>query len=284
VVTALLAFVAGTCGVLGVASLRAPSLDRRPRSTRSGAGPALRRALTSLGRAIGRSAVSPDLAQRIVAAGGPAGMGPRELLATKVGAAAAVALPGAGVGALAPGRLGVLLVAAVPVAGFFAPDLWLARRAQRRARTVRRELPQLLDLLRVTIDAGTALPEALRAVGARGAGPLAIEWRAVGREVAAGSSLESALADMEARVPLPEVGALARALERTRRHGVPLSETLASQARDARLGLARRVREEAARAAPKIQLAVALMLVPSVLLLVAAALVAALAGSGGVEL
>ncbi|MGI8512058.1 MAG: hypothetical protein ACR2NH_05455 [Solirubrobacteraceae bacterium] len=57
--------------------------------------------------------------------------------------------------------------------------------------------------------------------------------------------------------------------------------TLASQARDARASLQRRVREDAAKAGPKIQLVVALMLVPSVLLLVAAALVAALLGSEG---
>ena len=55
---------------------------------------------------------------------------------------------------------------------------------------------------------------------------------------------------------------------------------LAGQARDARASLRRRVREDAARAGPKIQLVVALLLVPSVLLLVAAALLAALLGPG----
>ena len=54
----------------------------------------------------------------------------------------------------------------------------------------------------------------------------------------------------------------------------------AAQARDARFALARHAHEEAARAGPKIQLVVALLLVPSVLLLVAAALLAALVGGG----
>ena len=68
-----------------------------------------------------------------------------------------------------------------------------------------------------------------------------------------------------------------RALERAARHGAPLAETLAAQARDARfaLGAADRA-SDAARAGPKIQLVVALLLVPSVLLLVAAALASAL--------
>ncbi len=77
-------------------------------------------------------------------------------------------------------------------------------------------------------------------------------------------------------MPLPEIHALVGALERARRHGAPLAETLAAQARAARFALARRIRDDAARAGPKIQLVVALLLVPSVLLLVAAALASAL--------
>ena len=67
---------------------------------------------------------------------------------------------------------------------------------------------------------------------------------------------------MAERAPLPEVRALVGALERARRHGAPLADTLAAQARDARFALARHAREEAARAGPKIQLVVALLLVP----------------------
>ena len=81
---------------------------------------------------------------------------------------------------------------------------------------------------------------------------------------------------MAARCPTPGVAALAAALSRAERHGAPLSDTLAAQASEARAARARRVRERAARAAPKIQLVVALLLVPSVLLMVAAALVAGL--------
>ena len=69
------------------------------------------------------------------------------------------------------------------------------------------------------------------------------------------------------------------ALHRSTRHGVPLADALAGQARAARFALAHRIREDAARAGPKLQLVVALLLVPSVLLLVAAALASALLDS-----
>ena len=174
----------------------------------------------------------------------------------------------------------MVLICAGPVAGFLAPDAWLARRAAERARRIRHDLPALLDLLRVGVEAGGSLPAALSMVGARTRGPLAAEWRAVGRQVAIGVPLERALAGMAARAPLPEVRALVAALERARRHGAPLGETLAAQARDARFAAARHAREQAARAGPKIQLVVALLLVPSVLLLVAAALLSAMLDEG----
>jgi tight adherence protein C len=222
-----------------------------------------------------------DLADRIAAAGRPAGLGAREVMAAKLAAAVAGGAAGLLSSAAAPGRLGPLLAAAAPVAGFLAPDLWLGRLAAARARRVRRELPAMLDLLRVTVQAGGSPAAALQAVGNRADGPLAAEWRALGREVALGVPLGRALHELAARLPLPEVRTLVGALERSSRHGVPLADTLAAQARDARSALRRRVQEEAGRAGPKMQLVVALLLVPSVLLLVAAALAAALLESGG---
>jgi tight adherence protein C len=271
-VSALLAFAAGASGAAGLLLLLP-----QPRNRGGGArGLRLLLLLASAGRRLRPAGVPHDLSARIEAAGRPAGLGVREAMAAKIAAgllAGAAALP---LAALAPGRLGALLAVAAPVAGFLAPDLWLTRLAAERARRVRRELPALLDILRVSVEAGGSLPEALRSVGERANGPLAREWRAVGRETALGVPLAEALAGLEERVPLPEVRSLVAALERARRHGAPLADTLAAQARAARFALARRIRDEAARAGPKIQLVVALLLVPSVLLLVAAALASAL--------
>lgn len=270
--TVLLAFAAGASAAGGLLLLM-PA--RRP--ARAGErGLRVLLLLASAGRRVRPAGVPQDLRGRIEAAGRPAGLGVREAMAAKVAAALLLGAGALPLAALAPGRLGVLLALGAPVAGFLAPDLWLSRLAAERARRVRRELPALLDILRVSVEAGGSLPEALRTVGERSDGPLAREWRAVGREVALGVPLAGALAGLEERVPLPEVHALVAALERAHRHGAPLADTLAGQARAARFALARRIRDDAARAGPKIQLVVALLLVPSVLLLVAAALASAL--------
>ena len=283
-VTALLAFLCAALGVGGGALVAGPLVfgrrARRPggAGVSAGGGPRVLRIMIRAGgrlRPAGASAPR-DLEARIAAAGRPGGLGLRELMAAKTAAAVTGGLAGALLATAAPGRLGVALVLAAPAAGFLLPDLWLLRRARDRSRHVRHELPDLLDLLRLSIEAGRSLPSALREVGARGRGPLAAEWRTAGREVTLGVPLDRALDGIVERTPLPEVRALAAALDRARRHGAPLAETLAAQARDARFSLARSAREEAARAGPKIQLVVALLLVPSVLLLVAAALVSAL--------
>jgi len=284
-VTGLADVLAGA-GAAGRSSARAGGSGARGEPAARRTAPRLLRALVRLGRRL-KPAGAPaprDLEARIAAAGRPGGLGAREVMAAKVAAAVGGGLLAALLSAAAPGRLGVALAVAGPAAGFLAPDAWLARRAADRARRVRSELPALLDLLRVSVEAGSSLPKALRDVGARTRGPLAAEWRALGREVALGVPLEAALRSTVERLPIPEVRSLVAALERARRHGAPLAETLASQARDARFALARHAREDAARAGPKIQLVVALLLVPSVLLLVAAALVAALLDGGGAAL
>ena len=88
--------------------------------------------------------------------GAPAGLGPRELMAVKLGRGAsrggcsALLLGAARAG---PARARCSSRSA-PAAGFLAPDCGCApRRGQRRA-PMRRELPALLDLLRVTVEAG----------------------------------------------------------------------------------------------------------------------------------
>jgi tight adherence protein C len=279
-VAPLLAFIAAACALAGLAELMP---RRRPREREAAPSRGVRavRLLAALGsRARTTLNLTPprDLHARLAAAGHPGGLGARELMAAKLAGALGGALAGTTLGALAPGRLGIALAVAGPVAGFLAPDRWLAGRARRRAEEALRELPALLDLLRVTVEAGLPLAAALAEVGRRARGPLADEWRRVGRESALGVPLSTALAGTTERLPLPEVETLVAALDRAALHGAPLADTLAAQADGARLARRRRIQEEAAKAGPKIQLVVALLLVPSVLLLVAAALVAALVG------
>ena len=93
-------------------------------------------------------------------------------------------------------------------------------------------------------------------------------------EIETGTTVAAALGRLRDRTGASELGALAAALDRSRRYGSPLADQLHAQAAVLRREERRRVEELAARAAPQIQLVVALVLVPSALLTIAAALVA----------
>ena len=203
-----------------------------------------------------------------------------DLRAVKTGAAMCGAAVGLAAGPLLPGRLALLGAVAAPVAGFLAPDVWLARRRAERIAEVRRDMPTLLDLLAVSVESGLSLPAALAEVGRRSRTPLARSWAGVAQQVAVGMPLADALEAHRRELAIPEVASFTGALARAARHGAPLGDTLAAQAREVRLARRRAIQEQAARAGPKMQLVVALLLVPSVMLLVAAALVGALMGGG----
>jgi tight adherence protein C len=195
------------------------------------------------------------------------------LLAAKIGGTLAGGLWGLLLAPVAPSRFAWVLAVALPAAGFLGPDAWLERRGRRRLRALRASLPDALDLLAVGAAAGRSPLAGLAELGA-GEGPLARELAMLSAESSCGLAQTEALESLRRRAPVREVAAMCGVIERSRRYGSPLADQLREQASALRGTQRRRVEEQAARAAPKIQLAVALLLVPSVLLMIAAGLLA----------
>ena len=274
----LLAGLAGMVGAVGAVELAAAAAERM--RSRTGRPPRRLRplglaVLRRLGREVGtRPAAARDLPARLQAAG--VDLPAADLLAIKAGAALVALLVCLPLAPGLPGRLGLLFPVAVPGVAFLLPDAWLRRRIRDRARVMDAELPDVLDLVRVAVAAGLPAIRALAEVGARHPGLLAAELRRAAARAELGVPSEQAYAELARRAPVPGAAVLVGALGRAARHGAPLSETLSAQAAEARSAQARAAAERAARAAPKIQLVIALLLVPAVVLLVAAALVPAL--------
>ena len=237
-------------------------------------------ALAAASAGIAAAAALRPTRRRLRRARLPLGLGSRQLSIARTGAALAAAVAGLDAAAALPGRLALLVAVAAPTLGFLAPDLWFARRRAERIAEVRRDMPALLDLLGVAVEAGLSLPGALAEVGRRSHAPLARAWGGIAAQVAVGVPVTDALDRHRREFPIPEVESFTGALARAVRHGTPLGDTLAAQAREVRLARRRAIQEQAARAGPKMQLVVALLLVPSVMLLVAAALISALVGDG----
>ena len=271
----LLALASAGCAAAALAELldgprRAPAAARAVGAARIARMTVL---LAQLARRAGMRGAPGDLEARLAAAGTPLGLTVGDVLALKGAAALAgllLAVPAAGI---LPGRLGVAAAVAAPAVGFLAPEAALRRRARARSRAVARELADVVDLLRVAVGAGLPVGRAMGEVGRRMRGVLAFELDAAAARMQLGAPRAEALRTLVARCPAAGVATLAAAIARTDRHGAPLAPALEALAVQARAEQARMLRDTAARAAPKIQLVVALVLVPAVMLLIAAVLV-----------
>src|SRR4051794_40702920 len=118
----LLATAAGVLAAAGLVELAAAGRPGRPHV--SGAAVAV---LARLGRRIGAPEPPRTLAGRMEAAGSPLGLDVGDVMAVKGAAALVALLAGSPVAASLPGRLPVVAAVALPVGGWFAPDLLLAR-------------------------------------------------------------------------------------------------------------------------------------------------------------
>lgn len=216
----------------------------------------------------------PDAGSRIARAGGAGGLTGAGLAALRVLGAAC----GGGVGLVLlgtlPGRLGPIAALLAVAGGAGLPDLWLERAARRRQREMLAALPDAIEVLAVGSGGGRSIASGVRELAAAGRGPLARELGAAAAEIECGRPARSALAALRERTGGPELRSLTVALERSARLGSPLVDDLQRQASSLRDARRRRMAELASRAAPKMQLVIALLLVPSVLLMIAAALFA----------
>jgi tight adherence protein C len=218
--------------------------------------------------------IRTSLAARLRRAGLESKFTLRGLLLAKLVSAAIGAIVAMAAAPAAPGRSSLLVMVAMPAAGFVLPDALLEREARRRHRRLLASLPDALDLLAIGSAAGRSPATGFAEIARSGNGPLADELRVVVAGLECGQPLAAALATLRGRVPGSEIATLCASIERSRRLGSPLAEQLRRQAGALRRDHRRAVEEHAARAAPKIQLVVALVLVPAVLLMIAAALIA----------
>ncbi|WP_320672352.1 type II secretion system F family protein [Patulibacter defluvii] len=276
--------VAGSTGVASPPGLIGPAWPTGPTSP---AGPTDRDDLTAppdlgglgaivrVGRRLGgrvgaRWPGPPGSAARLEAAGLSPAVAPADLAALR-GAGLVVGIAGAVVLGSAAGSAGLLLAAVAPVALVLVPELLIRRRIERRAALMLGELPDAIDLLRIALRGGP-LPDAIAAVGTHQQGLLGGELRRAAAEVRLGVPCETALVRLRRRCPAEGAGELLAVLLRVHRHGGSATAGLSALGEDLRARRARAAIDRAARAAPKVQLVVALLLVPAAMLLIAAVL------------
>ena len=155
---------------------------------------------------------------------------------------------GAGILLLWPGPMLHRLVGAgfVLLVGVLGPDYYVDSRIKTRQSTIRKALPDVIDLLVVSAEAGTGLDGALGVVTKRKQGPLVDEFNRELIEMRLGKSRQQAWEDMADRVALDELRMLVAALRQAEQLGVSMARTLRSQADSLRTQRSLRIRQVAA--------------------------------------
>lgn len=170
-------------------------------------------------------------------------------------AAVQVVLTGAGLsgGLLWTGLGGVWpAVVLLPLVGALAVPTWLSRCVRRRAEHVRADLPEVLDLLAIAVEAGQGFEAALELVGRDVPGPLADELRRALREMELGATRRDALHGVKRRTDVPEVGSFVMALTQADALGMPVGRVLRAQADEVRNRRRQWAREKAGKLPVKI--------------------------------
>jgi pilus assembly protein TadC len=223
----------------------------------------------SLGRALTPPAAVDDLNRRLDQAGNPQRLGLEAILdykglLTVVGAATGFV---AGLPFLGPIYI-LLLTAARTAVGFFAPNLIVAHLAQERQEQIRRTLPDVIDILVVTVEAGLGFEAALAQVVRNGRGPMVGEFARVLHEMQFGRPRVDALRDMAARTTVAELKAFASAVVQATTLGVPMSNVLRQQAAEMRIRRRQRAEEMAQKVPVKILFPLVLCLLPALFVVV----------------
>jgi tight adherence protein C len=135
-------------------------------------------------------------------------------------------------GALASRAL--LLGIAFAFVGFMLPDVFVTLKTRSRKEILRAELPDALDLLAVSVEAGLGFDGAISKLTEHMDGPLADEFALALGEMRIGESRQNALTKMMHRVETPEFSAFVRAIIQADQLGISLGRILKVQAGDTR--------------------------------------------------
>lgn len=241
---------------------------RRPFSER-----VIKPLLSSAGQALSRylpQRAATRINERLVAAGRTIGY--NQFLATKAVAGAlttllcfAVLLP-----LTPPGdrsRFVLLFVLAI-VAAYKLPDYLLSRRLEERRHQLERQLPDAMDLLCISVEAGLGFDGAIQKVAEKFADPISTEFAAYLTETRLGRPRSEALRNLATRAGTTDMRSFTGAVIQAEQLGVSISRVLRSQSESIRVRRKQRIEEMAMKVPVKMLIPMALFILPCVFIVV----------------
>ena len=167
-----------------------------------------------------------------------------------------------------PSSTGFLAVLVFGVGGFIAPSFFVSTRARRRQSQVSADLPDALDLLAVSVEAGLGFDGAVSKLTEHMEGPLIDEFELALGEMRIGESRADALKKMAERVDVHEMAAFVRSIVQADQLGISLGRILRVQAADARLKRQAAAEERAMKAPIKMLFPLVMFIFPAMFIVI----------------
>jgi tight adherence protein C len=230
--------------------------------------PAMER-LTKLGRRLTPLGQIERLERMLDIAGSPSGWDADRVLAFKMIGSLVFAIVGALLGNLLHGSfLGVVLGAIGAVGGLYAPDLALYQVGYNRTERMRKALPDALDMLTISVEAGLGFDAALAQVARNTEGDLAQEFFRVLQEMQIGLGRSDALKGLADRTTLPELRGFITAMIQADAFGIPIADVLRIQAREMRIKRSQRAEEKAQKVPVKVLFPLIFFIMPAMFVVI----------------
>jgi tight adherence protein C len=162
---------------------------------------------------------------------------------------------------------GMGLSALFTLIGFIFPDMWLSGRMRGRQKMIFRAMPDALDLLTICVEAGLGFDAAMSRVHEKWENDLGLELGRVIQEIRLGKLRRDALRDMSERLGVPEMTSFVAAVIQSEQLGVSMAKVLRIQSDQMRVRRRQMAEEEAHRAPIKMVFPIALLIFPSIMLI-----------------
>jgi tight adherence protein C len=165
-------------------------------------------------------------------------------------------------------RIGIMMLVLAPVIGWCLPASWLSRKVTERQQAILKDLPDTLDLLAISVEAGMGFEGALEIVCQHFDSPLSHEFARTLHEMELGLPRRDAFQNLKRRTQVPELSNFVLALLQADALGIPIGRVLKTQAVEMRNKRRQWAREKAAKLPVKMLFPLVLFVFPAIMVTV----------------
>ena len=178
--------------------------------------------------------------------------------------------------------VGLMLLLVGGMVGYIAPEFWLGRKVRARSTQMVLQLPDALDLLTISVEAGLGFDAALAKVVEKMEGPLVDEFRQALAEVRMGRPRREALRDVANRADAQPISNFVGAIVQAEQLGVPIAKVLQIQSNQLRIERRQRAEEAAAKAPVKMLFPMVGCIFPTIFIVILGPAVVTVMGGVGI--